>query len=299
MRYALLDLIRVLAVFMVVFFHLSTRFSSFFSKGIFIGRLYYLSLGCLAVTILIVLSGLVLTLEYQGKKINFREFIFKRLFRIYSAYLFIFFFALVLFIIESSNYQITVKEFIGTLTGFGAFFGLWQLGDPYSFFNFFATSWFIGLILSLYLLFPLLHQLIKKYRLKALLFFLVISIFSRALLVSTPLMEKIVLEWFPLARLFEFSLGIYLGFAVKPAVWEIINSRPKWNNFLRFASEISFPLFLVHYPLLFICFDLWRKIGLNVVLALLLYLAVSIWVSWFFAYISKIILRRFDYYKIK
>lgn len=296
MRYSLLDLLRALAVFSLVIYHVSIKTGCFFARPILSwSNKCRLDISDLAISLLIILSGLVLTLEYKNIKLTFKRFILKRLLRIYSVYLLIFLFTLILFFIINTGYQIKSGEFLCTLTGFCAFFGFWNPAHQPFFFGLITTGWFIGLIVILYLFYPYALYFIRKYKFYALFVLFILSLCSSLVILYSPLFDMMGLKWFPLNRLFEFGLGIYLALILKPTVWTVLNKKIKWNVILKFAGEISFPLFLVHFPLLYIYFDLMRIIGVNVVLALLLYLAVSVWVSWFFLYLSKIILRKFNY----
>jgi len=295
-RYVLLDLIRALAVLGVILWHLSADYGVFMNGYLSIGGIYYISLGSLSVSVFIILSGLVLSLEYRNIEIKFRHFIAKRLLRIYSVYVCIFLFTLVLFLTLDSGYKISFLEFFGTFSGFGAFFGLWRGGNPYYFYHLLNPSWFIGMIISLYLFFPLLRKFIQSYRIGAVISLLIVSIIFRTLLFGNFMAFMTAPEWFPLGRVFEFGLGIYLGLVIKPDIWKILNTGLKKEKALKFLGEISFPLFLVHYPLQWIYLELLLKIGVKPFLAVILYLAASVWLSWFFLYLSKIILAKVKYY---
>jgi len=118
----------------------------------------------MGVSIFIIVSGLCLTLKYKNKNIEYKKFITQRFLKIYPP----FFIALIIGVIiyyilpdsllQASYYyfpQISIADFFCSITGFCNFLG--RNGGP-----FLGPSWFIGLIITLYLLFPLLLKEIKK-----------------------------------------------------------------------------------------------------------------------------------------
>jgi peptidoglycan/LPS O-acetylase OafA/YrhL len=87
------------------------------------------------------------------------------------------------------------------------------------------------------------------------------------------------LDWFPLCRIFEFSLGIYLSIVLPRTPLNYIESSGRSASFISFIAKISFPLFLIHYPLLFIIGYLTRR-GVDELLAICLFILVSLTLSW-------------------
>ncbi len=71
MRSLLLDLIRSVAIILVLVAHIGQAFES--PVGMFFGipNFYYVSLGGLAVTIFLILSGLTLELSYGSRNMDF------------------------------------------------------------------------------------------------------------------------------------------------------------------------------------------------------------------------------------
>ena len=219
------------------------------------------------------LSGLVLELNYPIVA-NYKGFILKRLKRIYPVYIVCFFFSLTYFLISTSfNCKIcNLKNFILGISGFQAFFGEW--GGPIL-----RTGWFIGLIICLYLFFPLISNLIKKKPYLILLLTFIISFFSRLLLGKYDLLPNRALDWFPLSRLFEFSLGIYAANIIPKTFWQIADKLQMLSGSIFFLSEISFPLFLIHYPLLNLI-NKFINMGLSPALSVIFYLSISFVSSW-------------------
>ena len=139
-----------------------------------------------------------------------------------------------------------------SITGMYAFVGEW--GGPIN-----GVSWFIGLIVVLYLMYPHIMRSIEKHGIYALFAILVISVWSRWFFgheAGRPM------EWFPLCRVFEFGLGIFI---VEKGIYPKTLTTSKAISIL---SNLSFYVFLIHFPLLFVAKN-------NLVLYLMLVMLVS------------------------
>jgi peptidoglycan/LPS O-acetylase OafA/YrhL len=170
-----------------------------------------------------------------------------------------------------------------SLTGFQAFDGWW--GGPFD-----STSWFIGLIMTLYLVYPMLSKAVRRWPHITIILALLVTVFSRYMVNRWDFLpgghEGQPLKWFPPCQLFWFVLGIYLVRVLKPDFWLCINRVGRIAPFLAFFSEISFPLFLVHFPLLSIItyHDRW---GMSRLMAIAVWLVVSILISWLILVITN------------
>jgi peptidoglycan/LPS O-acetylase OafA/YrhL len=268
------DIVRIIAIILVVAEHMALP--GILSIGA-LNQSYGIAgfdgtIGNWGVILFILISGCVLEYTY-GKKIrnvaskfNYRSFIEKRLLRIYPAYWFSILLAL-LFNIGLIS-QLGWIEYVRTLSGFYAFTTLSipqisALGGPIN-----PMGWFIGLIVCLYLLFPLISRFLAYagFGGMTLIFFLswffVISLPSGYVGLSS--------YWFPLARLFEFSLGIYI-------VQKGLNLKTANNSkAIRFLSDLSFPLFLVHAPVLYILILAPRPYYENIILYVIVVLILSL-----------------------
>jgi peptidoglycan/LPS O-acetylase OafA/YrhL len=225
---------------------------------------WYGTLGMVGVTLFLFISGLSLTLAYKDK--GYLAFIKARIFRIYPTYYLCLILAIVAsaWLAGSSTIQETFTSplrILGILTGLSAYWGDW--GGLIM-----STSWFIGLIIALYLLFPLLHKTFTQKPLLTLAGLFIIEVANRLLIghMDTPLANR-PLDWFVLCRIFEFGLGIYVGLKVRLPNWK----SPKW---VKWASELSFPLFLIHYPLLQVFNEFKGLAGLAI------FSLVSVTTSW-------------------
>ena len=295
MRLMLLDCVRIAATVLVLVAHIGQTVGS--PIGIFFGveGFYYVSLGGLGVTIFLILSGLTLELRYGERDVHYLYFMLKRCVRIYPIY----YLSLVLgfSIYVAGFYRETVtgalftalstlhsSDVILSLTGFYAFAGEW--GGP-----FVATSWFIGLIMTMYLLYPGLAWAIRRRSRTVTSVLLLISVLSRLVLGKYEILPTRPLDWFPLCRIFEFSLGIYLARIFAGSTWQIPNFLSRPSSFVRLLGELSFPLFLIHYPLRFTIPYLTSH-GANLWCAILVFLVMSTILSAIVLTIDKCIPRR-------
>jgi peptidoglycan/LPS O-acetylase OafA/YrhL len=106
------------------------------------------------------------------------------------------------------------------------------------------VGWFICTIVCLYLMYPMISQFLKNYGFCAMLIIILGTAFIR--MVIPPGAQGYNWYWFPLSRIAEFALGIY--------IIQIGMYPKKINTFrsVRFLSDLSFPIFLVHWPVLFL-----------------------------------------------
>jgi hypothetical protein len=84
-------------------------------------------------------------------------------------------------------------------------------------------------------------------------------------------------DWFPPCRVFEFGLGVYLALLLPRARWFAFQTR--FSQPIQFLSDLAFPLFLIHYPFLFLVIYL-GEIGLPPALSIVAFLAIITFVSY-------------------
>lgn len=288
MRSFLMDLIRIFATALLLFSHINGYLGTVFGNFFGFPGFYFVSLGGFAVSIYLFLSGAALEYSNNGRKLFYWRFIYKRFTRIYPIYYLSLVFSLGLAIAHQlysgslSCRFCTFSDLFLSLTGFYAFFGQW--GGPIL-----NTSWFIGLIMVLYFLYPLITYYLKKYPHLTLFGLLIISVFARYLLGKNNWLPNRPLDWFPLCRVFEFGLGIYLVRVSKHSIWTDLKVGQRVKNVLLFFSELSFPLFLIHYPLLFIL----NFKDLPHFFTIPTYLLVSVGVSYVILFINKYLSKKF------
>ena len=86
MRLVLLDIFRCLAISLVLIGHIAQVFHHPLGRFFGFKPLYYVTLGGLGVTLFIILSGMVLELNYGKKDVKYSTFIAKRILKIYPVY---------------------------------------------------------------------------------------------------------------------------------------------------------------------------------------------------------------------
>lgn len=291
MRYVLLDCLHIVAIGLVLIAHIGQALGSPVGNGFGFSGFYFVSLGGIGVTIFLILSGAALELRYRHRKISYFDFIIRRFLRIYSVYYMSLIIGVTVYLflnhkeggpLFSTLSNFGLRDIILSLTGFYAFAGKW--GGP-----FIATSWFIGLIITMYLAYPILAKMIRKKPATSIAILLLVSVLSRLILGKYEILPARPLDWFPLCRIFEFSLGIYLVTALKKDYWSVLNFvNARTSKIIRFAAETSFPLFLIHSPLSFIIYSLIQR-GVNQVFAVLFFIVVSVALSMFVLHIDKLI----------
>lgn len=275
-RFLLLDIIRSLACALIVFQHLTTYFKILnVSWGS--PRFYVINAGEIGVTLFIILSGLSLQVKYGSKDHRYKDFIIRRFWRIYPVYWICLIIAAVIYMViqyqagNSLFHDLHYFDLMLSLTGMYALVGKW--GGP-----FIATSWFIGPLVCLYLLFPLLSWSMSRKPLLTLLCLLAISAASRLLIgmAVVPSAESPV-RWFPLCLVFEFGLGIYTA-----VVTDNLNKLKlrSTDRFFSSAADLLFPVFLIHLPLIPILLPFIRRAGFNDVISVFTYLSAVIVISW-------------------
>ncbi|MBS7577284.1 MULTISPECIES: acyltransferase family protein [unclassified Enterococcus] len=160
-----LDLIRAIAVLLIVLCHYNANFIGYngpaqLEKIVFFEYPFGIYIGDLGVGLFMLISGAAMWHVYGGRKLNYFKFIKKRLLSIlpmfYIAYLSAFLFQFWL----NRGFTaagVSLKYFISTILGFDSLFA--TLGLP----NFMLVGeWFIGMIIVIYLLFPIIKWLVAS-----------------------------------------------------------------------------------------------------------------------------------------
>ena len=290
----LLDLLRTIAITLLLLGHLSGLVGNSFIRHWFgwqhstIPAIDYgITFGQIAITMFLVVSGIALELNYRSRKYGYGEFMVNRILRIYPIYYLALLVGIVMLAIGNPSEKVvltpTVPEFLWSLSGFQAFTG--RFGGAIV-----GTAWFIGLIMTLYLLYPFLSRAVKRWPHITIILALSLTVLSRYIVGRWDILPGGAagspLKWFPLCQLFWFVLGIYLVRVLKVDFWLCMNRVGRIAAGLAFASELSFPLFLVHFPLLrmVLYHDVW---GLNESVSILVWFIVSILISWLIVVITN------------
>lgn len=233
-RILFFDLVRILAIFMIFITHLAVNETLELNTQCGINGIWYGSFGNFGVILILFVSGAVLEYNYGDKirgkleTFNYRQFIKKRVIRIYPIFWASLFLGLIFNVGLGNAFQIPVYIYIIDFSGFSVFFF-----NHVEFIN--SMAWFIGIIMSLYFVFPLISEFLKKYGFQAL--FLI-------LIASVAFQGTVGAYWNVAFRLFEFSLGIYImQIGLYPKIEN--SSKTIW-----FISDLTFPVFMIHTVLL-------------------------------------------------
>jgi peptidoglycan/LPS O-acetylase OafA/YrhL len=295
-RSILLDMLRIFAISLVFVAHIAQVLGSNAGEFFGIKNIYYVSLGGVGVSVFLVLSGVLAGLGGYVVQAGYTSYIIKKGLRLYPLYWISVPLSMIGYVLGSVLIKGEmppllpnglVGDLLGSVSGFYSWAGLW--GGPYN-----SPSWFIGLIMTLYALFPPLYLALKRWSHWLLCGLLCVSLASRyyvgqyGLPWSDPTWWMDVQgwayrqygfmpgrpgDWFVLCRIFEFALGIYLALILPHRIWFI---GPNWhwlNKSIYKLSDVCFALFLCHYPFLFILTYL-HDLGVELPLCILIFLAL-------------------------
>jgi peptidoglycan/LPS O-acetylase OafA/YrhL len=242
-RLYFLDILRIIAVSSIVFFHLGQGYGwkSFLFGGDMIAGMFFIGLGPIAVSILIFVSGA--SLEYSNAAIErgkqYADFLIKRLIRLYPAFWIACIIAMIYY--NPTGATIPLNYLIIDFSGFPAFFGQW--GG-----SILGGAWFIGLIVCLYLLYPLISGSLKtKYWIWLMFFYATITFGTRFVITGNPSIFvhfNNIARWLPISYFFIFALGMLVIQKKWYPVFELPESILKP---LIYLSNLSFYVFLTHF----------------------------------------------------
>ncbi|WP_208560227.1 acyltransferase family protein [Marinilactibacillus kalidii] len=242
-----LQSLRFIAIFFVFLSHLlffeNTTYEYFFLRFLYGG--YW------GVTFFLVLSGFVMSYNYQEsfKDLNrkkYLEFIKKRLIRLFPIHIFTFILAVPFYILAIINYPI--KYFFKALLNILLIQSLIPIREVYFSFN--SVSWYLSCCFILYLLTPLLLFLLSKI-MKSNKYLIIYGflIYLIAFLAVIIWKEHRHFTWIfyisPFFRIFDFSLGLLLGIFIKVNKFE--KSR-KYYTIIEISSVVFFIAMYLCYP---------------------------------------------------
>jgi len=263
------DIIRIAGLILILLQHMiGTKLLPSWISNIaidYLPYLFYINYGRIGVWLFLFASGCSLALndtEFSNLS-DVKNFYKKRLIRIYPPYWVSLLFSLLIFnwVIPS----LTVTDFVRWFSGFQIFFATTSIEIT----KVNITYWFVGLIVSLYLLYPLLFYVVKKHPNISLFSFFFISLASRCIMFYVFPVFGSGWDWFPTCRIFNFALGIYL---IRRGLFPKAIS----NRTFAFLSTMSFYVYLVHFPIM--CATNYENIGIlfflagTIVFSVLLYL---------------------------
>ena len=192
--------------------------------------------GYYGVQIFIFISGVGLAISMLHKKTNYIPFILRRLKIIYAMLIVAFVFYFFSRIVMESHIFTGWRELLWK-------FLLIHTLKPYQDLSVNGPWWFFGLIFQLYLLFPLLFRIIKKFNLKG---FLAICLFSfvctyiEAYIFHTP--QGISWHANSIAHLPEFAFGIFIALNFQKKIHPVVFISALITFILGSFYKIFFPL---------------------------------------------------------
>jgi len=237
-RLLFFDVLRIGGVALVVLCHIQAAILSapFEDLGPLIFHVFYFNTGEIGVALMIFVSGAML--EYSHPSLRgidkIGEFYLKRLTRIYPAY----WISLIIGLF-SMPYLFSWFDiwFYVEFLGFAPYIGWmhWGLIN--------TMGWFVGLVVILYLLFPVFSSAIRKYPAIMLCLFAFVEITSRYFLnvYHPPMLGYMPDRYLPFCNFLEFGLGIFI---VQQNIYPKTVTQSK---IILYLAEISFYVYLVNY----------------------------------------------------
>lgn len=223
---------------------------------------FYIDIGRIGVWLFIFASGASLALKHTsfGSLADVGRFYGNRLLRIYPIYWVGVVFSLLF--LGPGKAALTLSDYVKNFAGFQIFF---ITNADWGKIN--GTYWFIGLIIVLYFLFPIVYITITIHPHFSLLSLFLIYVLSSLIMYYVFPQYTGGSDWFPLVHLFEFGLGIYM---TQRGLY------PKFSSprIVAFLGVLSFYIYLVHSPLLSVIFYIEYP--------LMWYIALCLFFGWVF-----------------
>ncbi|MBY0220362.1 acyltransferase [Paenibacillus illinoisensis] len=154
-----LDFLRSISIFMIIVFHFNQQlgFHAIQSEGIFIQNFKNDNIGSIGITLFIILSGASLMYSYRNS-FSLKQYIFKRILSIFPLFWigYICTYFVLFFLNRGVHHDVETWKISLTIVGFDGFL-------YYKVPNFYLVGeWFIGFILIMYTIFPVLRLLVLK-----------------------------------------------------------------------------------------------------------------------------------------
>lgn len=253
-RLLFIDSLRILGIALIVLEHVSSTnlypwIWEYYPRFDILG-LYNGNYGTIGVSIFLFASGLSLAVSYGdiSTKEQLVDFYKKRLVRIYPPYWMAVLFAVVMDP-NVIHIHFSMIALLRVVTGFQSL-GATTQAEFYGVIN--SSLWFISLILSLYILAPIVIYAMHRHPHISIVSLLVIAIASSYYFgsgVGSDLSFGSIFwggnHWFPLSRIFEFGFGMYL---IRTGLYPKTSS----NIVVACLGNLSFYIYLVHVPLLYL-----------------------------------------------
>jgi peptidoglycan/LPS O-acetylase OafA/YrhL len=247
-RLLFIDILKIIGVGCVLFWHLFYNTNNLIWFLPLYGMIH---LGGIGVILFLIASGAALTYNQHNFNCvkNILIFYYKRLVRVYPAMwlTILFTFLLLPSFFKNIDYQKLVEE----MTGFYYYFN-----KDIPTIN--SSLWFIGLIVILYILYPLLYYIIRKYRYYGFIIIFTISMATHIYLYNNPgffgynslfYFGVIPNLWAFCLGIFIMSIKVYPKFESKHFIIKELSNLSFYIYLLQFAIipfySLSIPLFLI------------------------------------------------------
>ncbi len=302
------DFVRTIAVILVIICHFNAVYLSavppIVNRNVFPQHIFHEYIGNIGTSLFFIISGAVLFLNYEHN-FNIKKFYSKRFWAIYPMFY-------IAYLIAMNYYIINKMSFFHKAPGINFIFTI--LGIDWLMYDFVPTfgivgEWFLGCIIIIYLIFPILRYFFIKYPKT---FMAIIMIIYCVAVWCIPISEKKVRFFY--IRLPEFVFGMFfVKYMKKVKLWQFILAimaivlvtykYPNWDpcihttyigistciillyvanylskvnivrRFCQFISKYSYAIFLIHH---FIIILIMRLKNLQVISMLESYLLFGI-----------------------
>lgn len=191
-----MDLVRCVAICFIIMFHYYVNEKFVYNDKFFFPNV---NLGCLGVSLFLILSGVSLVVS-EKKEFRLLDYFKRRFMGIYPMYwcAFIFFLFVNFWVIPNAYEGVPLKNIIFSIIGMDGF-----LAYKIPTFNT-VGEWFVGCIVILYLVYPVLRLFIKK---APIITFVVLSGIYGILIKYYPFEMSPLFN--PAVRFMDFVIGIY------------------------------------------------------------------------------------------
>jgi len=211
MRLTVIDFLRGYSIFTIVVMHL---FSGFALPGIVQNAL---SFGGAGVHVFVLVSGFGLCLSQMNKPLGYFQFLKRRFTKVYVPYIIVIAIsALIPFLYAGDRFLAFLSHTF-----------LFKMFDESLMSSFGAQFWFVSMIMSFYLIFPLLYRILKKIKWNGVIGAFIISLFWATIVGLLGKSELRIWNSFFLQYLGEFVLGMMLAIKYKENP-EFIKIPSKW-----------------------------------------------------------------------
>ncbi|SAL84169.1 Acyltransferase family protein [Caballeronia terrestris] len=213
-----LDFVRSISVLMIIVYHYRSQYLYQYPNTRVAGSIgvLHIGFGDLGVALFIMISGAALMITYPGK-IDLADYLKKRFLSIYPGFWVAFIAASIFCLILNKHLNDTGEywKLLFSVAAMDGFF-LYKTSNYYV-----IGEWFLGFIIFLYLLFPLVRPVVQRYPLLALL--IVPAVYLVALPIYNAQHFELIDQRNPLMRLPELVFGMmFVRFGLSHKKWLVV-----------------------------------------------------------------------------